>query len=173
MNAMSDHKTSFINPDSLLDAPRLRAIAALARTRGDVRFTLGGGVLFDTPMSKEERLALPPAQATEVAFLNLPQDRFNRARATDQDFAAFVAGFTVPHAVAGYRLVVVPLATRLSARQLTAIADAAEAFGHGALRLTADVSIRLPNVPVALLRPLYRALKAAQLIESKSARLAA
>lgn len=173
MNAITDHKTSFINPDSLLDVSRLRAIAELAKTRGDVRFMLGGGVLFDTPMTKAERLALPAPQVADVEYLDLPQDRFARARTQDPTFDAFVKAFTVPHAREGYRLVVIPLAGRLSAAKLTAIADAAETLGHGAVRITPDVSIRLPNVPNALLRPLFGSLRSAELIDAKPARLAA
>ena len=93
MNAITDHKTSFINPDSLLDVSRLRAIAELAKTRGDVRFMLGGGVLFDTPMTKAERLALPAPQVADVEYLDLPQDRFARARTQDPAFDAFCEGF--------------------------------------------------------------------------------
>jgi len=173
MNAIADHKTSFINPDSVLDVARLRAIAKLAETRGDVRFTLGGGVLFDTPMTKAERLALPVSQIADVAYLDLPQDRFNRARAQDPAFTGFLNAFTVPHTRDGYRLVVIPLTGRLSAAKLAAIADAAETFGHGSVRVTPDVSIRLPNVPSALLRPLFGLLQAAGLIDPKPARLAA
>jgi len=41
------------------------------------------------------------------------------------------------------------------------------------LRMTADVSIRLPNVPVALVRPLYHALVSAGLFDETAARRAA
>jgi len=173
MNAPIDHETRFDNQDSLLDVARLRAIAALADTRGNVRFTQGGGVLFDTPMTRTERVSIPAPQATAVRYLDLPQDRFHRDLAKNAGFAAFVRAFSVAHMRAGYRLVVIPLSGRLSGAQLRAIADMAEAFGHSSLRLTADVSIRLPNVPVALLRPLYAGLRAAGLASGEPARLAA
>lgn len=173
MNALSPQITAFGNPETLLDAPLLRAVADLARTRGAARFTPGGGYLFDTAITRAERIALPAPKARPVAFLDLPQDRFGSALALDTAFKAFVDRFTVPHARAGYRLVVIPLTGRLSADQLNAIAEAAEVFGHGAIRVTPDVSIRLPNVHVALLRPLYRALLQAGLIGGLAQRLAA
>jgi hypothetical protein len=173
MNAIAENLDSFVNPDSLMDVTRLRGIAELAETRGDVQFTLGGGVLFDTPMTKAERLALPPASSVAPRFVDLPMDRFLKYQELDADFAAFVERYTVAHADQSYRLVVVPITGRLSARQLHVLSDAAEAFGHGSLRLTPDVSIRLPNIPVALLRPLYRALQKAGLINAKKIRAVA
>jgi len=173
MNALTDHQTAFGNPDTLLDVPLVQAIAELAKTRGDVRFTLGGGILFDTPITKVERLALPAVRSRSMVFLDLPQDRFNSALVKDAAFQGFVNRFTVPHARDGYRLVVIPLTGRLTAAQLTAIAGVAETFGHGALRVTPDVSIRLPNVPVALLKPLFAALTKAGLVGSRATRLAA
>ena len=156
-----------------LDAPYLRALAELAESRGDLRFTPGGGVLFDSPMRREERAALPPVTRAAPRFLDLPGDGFRRALARDAGFAAFARDFTVAHRRAGYRLVVIPLAGRLSPDQLRAIADAAEIYGHGTIRLTADVSIRLPNVPEALLHPLYRHLQRAGLSGQKPHDLAA
>ncbi len=157
----------------LLDAPFLRAIADLADSRGPARFTPGGGVLFSKPLSREERKALPVVEANDVRYIDLPQDRFQATRASNPAFRTFIDSYTVPHMRAGYRLVVIPLTHGLDAAQLRAIADAAEAFGHGTIRLTADVSIRLPNVPSALLRPLFAALSKTGLLERKEARKAA
>jgi len=147
----------------VLDAGFLTALADLAETRGKVRFTPGGGVLFDAPMTKEERLALPTPRDVPARFLNLPADRLAVQRQNDSGFDAFVARYTVPHLRNGYRLVVVPMQGGLSAAQLRALAEAATVFGHGTVRATADISVRLPNVPTALLRPLYRALTRAGL----------
>jgi len=96
--------------------------------------------------------------------MDLPRDRFQRTYQTRADFRAFVDRFTVSHSQPGYRLVVIPLQRALSAAALRAIADAAEAFGHGTIRLTADVSLRLPNVPLALLRPVFDSLREAGLL---------
>lgn len=152
----------------LLDAPYLRALADLAETRGDLRFTPGGGVLFDRPIRREERAALPPVGRVAPRFLDLPGDGFARALARNADFRAFVERHSVRHRRPGYRLVVIPLSGRLDPAQLRAIADAAETYGHGAIRLTADVSIRLPTVPEALLRPLWRHLRRAGLLGAEA-----
>ncbi len=148
----------------ILSPAWLRAVADLAQARAPVSFTPGGGVLLDRPLSREERATLPEIVEKPARLVELPNDRFLAARHFDRDFDAFVTRFTVPHAEAGYRLVVIPLEHALSADQLGTIADVAESLGHGTIRLTADVSIRLPNVPEALLRPLWRRLVRAGLI---------
>ncbi|MDQ7079187.1 MAG: hypothetical protein Q9M41_00790 [Paracoccaceae bacterium] len=173
MHATADNTatppTVLINADSDVLSPAwLRAVAELAQGRGPVRFTPGGGVLLDRPLSRQERLKLPPIQELHPHLINLPNDRFASARRADAEFDAFVSRYTVAHAYAGYRLVVIPIAGGLDAAQLRAIADMAEAFGHGIIRLTADVSIRLPNVPEALLRPLWRKLTRVGLIHAGS-----
>ena len=157
----------------LLDAPYLRAIAELADIHGPASFTPGGGVRFAKAISRDVLKSLPTPQSVLARLLDLPQDRFQRAYAAQPEFAAQVNTYTVPHAHALYRLVVIPQTAELSASQLRIIANAAEAFGHGSIRLTADVSIRLPNVPNALLRPLFAALGKAGLLANKQARLAA
>jgi len=153
----------------ILDAARLRAIANLAKSRGNVRFTPGGGVLFDTPATPAERRALPAAVNHAPRFIDLPRDRFQVTLAARPDFRAFVDAMTIAHSRAGYRLVVIPLDRPLSGADLLVIADLAEAFGHNTVRLTADVSIRLPNVPEALLRPLFDGLRRAGLTGAKHA----
>ena len=162
-----------VNPDTLIDAPYLRAVADFADQYGAARFTPGGGVLFDKPLSKAERLSLPAPSHQRPRWLDLPQDRFAAHLARDAAFRAFVDSFTIAHAQAGYRLVVIPLHATLTAAQLRVIADCAETFGHGNLRLTADVSIRLTNVPTALLRPLFEALRLAGLSGAAHLKLAA
>jgi hypothetical protein len=156
-----------------LDAPFLRAVADLADTRGAATFTPGGGVRFSKPLSKDERATLPAAQKTPSRFLDLPLDRFQASYNSSLNFRALVDRFTIPHIQPGYRLVLIPLSGGLTASQLRAIADVAESFGHGTIRLTADVSIRLPNVAAALLRPLFAALTKAGLLETPQIQLAA
>ncbi len=151
--------------DSLIDVPWLKAVAELARTGGPAWFTPGGGVILDRPLPREVARALPRPRAVAPRWLELPPDRALRALETDRDFAAWAARFVIPHRRADYRMVVVPLTRRLTADELLGIAEAAETFGHGTLRLTADVSIRLPNVPLALLPPLWRRLRRAGLAE--------
>ncbi len=142
----------------LLDAPYLHAIAALADRRGAVRLSSGGGVQFAQPLGREDRAALPVPRDVAPRFLNLPKDRF---RAEYDRFGIFhdqVDRFTIAHIQPGYRHVVIPLVGRLDSAQLRAIAKAAETFGHGTIRLTLDAAIHLPNVPEALLRPLFTTL---------------
>jgi len=159
--------------ESLIDGAYLNAIADLADSRGPAHFTPGGGILFDSPITREERLSLPAPTNSAPRFVDLPQDRFAATLARRPKFRDFVANYTVPHLRAGYRLVVIPIVGGLTADQLRAIASAADAFGHGTLRLTAGVSIRLPNVPTALLRPLLRALDAADLVTAQDLKRAA
>jgi len=148
----------------VLDPALLRHLADLAETRGNLRFTPGGGVLFDKPLSRQERRALPEPSQNAPRFLDLPQARFHAHYHSSADFRNLVDLFTVAHVQPGYRLVVIPLQSALSAQALRALADLAETFGHATLRLTANVSIRLPNVPNALLRPLFAGLLAAGLL---------
>jgi len=163
-----------IKSDSDVQTPQtLRAIAALSDTRGDVRFTPGGGVLFDTPISREERKSIPEPSENSARLIDLPQDRFKQAYAHNSAFRSFVDGFTVAHSRDGYRLVVIPMQSGITPSQLRLIADVAEAFGHSIIRLTAGVSIRLPNVPIALLRPLWSKLDAAGLLLAGAQKLAA
>ena len=168
---------SIHSESDILSPGWLRAVADLAEGRAAVRFTPGAGVLLDhpvnRPLSRDERAHLPEIAERPVRLADLPRDRFLAARRFDPAFDAFVQRYTVPHAEAGYRLVVIPLDHALSAGELRTIADIAENLGHGTIRLTADVSIRLPNVPEALLRPLWRQLVRAGLIERPKRAIAA
>lgn len=159
--------------ENALDPQQLLTIADLAEARGDVRFTPGGGILFDTPMKKTERATLPAAKPEHIRYLDIPAERFEKALKRNPGLKHKVERFTVAHPQAGYRLVVVPLQGRLNPDQLRAIADAAVTYGHGSIRLTADVSIRFPNVPTALLRPLFRTLEQVGLYQLENSRLAA
>ena len=160
-------------PGNLFNADRLVRIANIAETRGDVGFTPGGGVLFDTPATKEERAALALTGYSAPRLTALPEDRFAFNMNKNPAFRSFVKSFTVPRTEPGYRLVVIPLQGRLTPEQLRVIAHSAKAFGHDEIRITAGVSVRLPNVPTALLRPLFKALVTAGLLVEQSERLAA
>ncbi|NOX39717.1 MAG: hypothetical protein GXP05_04165 [Alphaproteobacteria bacterium] len=163
-----------IRSESDIQSPQsLRAIATLSDVRGDVRFTPGGGVLFDTPISRAERDSIAQPIETPARLIDLPQDRYNLTYAQNSEFRAFIDGYTVAHARNGYRLVVIALQSAIRPAQLRLIADVAEVFGHSTIRLTAGVSIRLPNVPVALLRPLWSKLDAAGLLSVGARKLAA
>jgi nitrite/sulfite reductase ferredoxin-like protein len=157
----------------LLDGPYLHAIADLADARGAAMFTPGGGALFAKPLSREDRATLPAPQDVKPRFIDLPLDRFKADYARLPAFRQLVDRFTIPHIQNGYRLVVIPLAGRLEAGQLRAIAKAADTFGHGNIRLTADVSIRLTNVPEALLRPLFASLQKVGLLAEDRVKQAA
>jgi hypothetical protein len=161
------------SPDNLFDAALLRAVAALADARGDVAFTPGGGMIFDKPLSRSERAALPEPAAARPRLLALPEDRFHAALDRDPSFRAFVETFTIERADPGYRLVALPLPARLSGAELRAIALAAESFGHGRVRITPKVTIRFTHVPTALLRPLFRSLELVGLLAQPQVRRAA
>lgn len=161
------------NPETLVDAPFLRSVADLAESRGDARFTPGGGVMFDRPLSRDERRALPDPADIAPRFLDLPTHRHQREMTRNPEYANLVAKYTIPHFRTGYRMVIIPLTRALTADDLRLIADAAETFGHGTIRLTANVSLRLPNVPEALLRPLFATLKRGGLFSAAPRQIAA
>jgi hypothetical protein len=173
MTAISLDAPATDSIENLYDPRLLRAVADLALSRGDVAFMPGGGLIFDKPLSRDERHALPTPNAVPPRLLSLPEDRFTVALERDPAFRAFVEIYTIPRAEPGYRLVALPLPERLSAGQLRGLADAAETFGHGRVRITARVTLRLTHVPTALLRPLFRSLASAGLLTLQEHRLAA
>ncbi|OLF54063.1 nitrite/sulfite reductase [Pseudomonas chlororaphis] len=118
-----------------------------------------------------------PAQLTEAEYQRVASafvpPLYERQPATDIDygsrmaefpaFARWVARNVQPHKVPGYACVV--LSTKpgaaappgdVTATQMAAVADWAEAFGFGEIRIAHEQNIVLPDVPKAALYALWR-----------------
>jgi len=88
-----------------------------------------------------------------VDFRTLPprSERFEAARA-DKAFARFARNNIVPHKIPGYGIVQVSLKGigevpgDCSADQMDALADLAERYGHGEIRVTHEQNLVLPHV---------------------------
>ena len=90
-----------------------------------------------------------------VPFRTLPprSERFEAAR-SDPAFARFARNNIVAHKVSGYGIVQVSLKGigevpgDCSADQMDALADLAEQYGHGEIRVTHEQNLVLPHVPL-------------------------
>ncbi|WP_110656081.1 nitrite/sulfite reductase [Salinicola halimionae] len=100
----------------------------------------------------------PVAESAIVAFDQLRQD--NRA------FARFVTNNVMDHKVPGYKAVTLSLKRReaapgdITADQMDAVADLAETFGFGELRVTHEQNLVLSDVPVDEIEVLWQQLDA-------------
>ncbi|SFU28546.1 nitrite/sulfite reductase [Halomonas korlensis] len=98
-----------------------------------------------------------PAEAIE-AYESLRND--NRA------FARFVTNNVTDHKVAGYKAVTLSLKRRghspgdVTSEQMAAIADLADDFGYGELRVTHEQNLVLTDVPVDRIEELWQRLEA-------------
>ncbi len=101
----------------------------------------------------------PPLPATSDRAV------LDAAAAADPDFADWYAVNVDPHKQAGYRIVTVPLkgAGRApgdaSAAEMQAVADLADRFSHGQVRVTQDQNLVLPHVAATSLPRLWRRLR--------------
>ncbi|OLO07867.1 sulfite reductase [Salinicola sp. MH3R3-1] len=100
----------------------------------------------------------PVAESAIVAFDQLRHD--NRA------FARFVTNNVMDHKVPGYKAVTLSLKRReaapgdITADQMDAVADLAETFGFGELRVTHEQNLVLSDVPVDEIEALWQQLDA-------------
>ncbi|MDR9440348.1 MAG: nitrite/sulfite reductase [Halomonas sp.] len=91
---------------------------------------------------------------------------FERLRGENRAFARFVTNNVSDHKVSGYKAVTLSLKRRehspgdVTSEQMAAIADLADAFGHGELRVTHEQNLVLTDVPVDRLEALWRRLEA-------------
>jgi sulfite reductase (NADPH) hemoprotein beta-component len=105
----------------------------------------------------------PPAYADLPAA---PPPVLLEALRQDFDFAHWQRRNTVKHKVAGYRIVNISLKEEgkppgdITAEQLAAVADIAEAYSFGEVRVTHEQNLVLPHVAQADLPLVWRALKA-------------
>jgi len=94
---------------------------------------------------------------------------YHAARAADAAFRAFAAQNVVAHKVPGYGIVTVSLKAHgatpgdATAAQMRKLADLADAYSAGELRISHEQNVILPHVALADLPALHRALAAAGL----------
>jgi sulfite reductase (NADPH) hemoprotein beta-component len=105
------------------------------------------------------------------AFDTLPavSEAFERAKVRNPAFARFARNNVKPHKAAGYRIVEVSLKAigetpgDCSAEQMEAIADLAERYGQGDVRVTHEQNLVLPHIRLDDLPDVWAALDAAGL----------
>jgi sulfite reductase (NADPH) hemoprotein beta-component len=105
------------------------------------------------------------------AFETLPavSEAFEAAKTKSPAFARFARNNLKPHKVAGYRIVEVSLKAigetpgDCSAEQMEVIADLAERFGQGDIRVTHEQNLVLPHMKLDDVPEVWRALDAAGL----------
>ncbi|TLF53393.1 nitrite/sulfite reductase [Halomonas urmiana] len=103
-----------------------------------------------------ERRAVP-AEAIEA---------YERLRGENRAFARFVTNNVTDHKVAGYKAVTLSLKRRehspgdVTSEQMAAVADLADEFGYGELRVTHEQNLVLTDVPVDRLEELWQRLEA-------------
>ncbi|TDR57408.1 MULTISPECIES: nitrite/sulfite reductase [Halomonas] len=91
---------------------------------------------------------------------------FERLRGENRAFARFVTNNVNDHKVSGYKAVTLSLKRRehspgdVTSEQMAAIADLADEFGHGELRVTHEQNLVLTDVPVDRLEALWQRLEA-------------
>ncbi|RTR05050.1 nitrite/sulfite reductase [Halomonas nitroreducens] len=93
-------------------------------------------------------------------------DAYERLRAENRAFARFVTNNVTDHKVSGYKAVTLSLKRRehspgdVTSEQMSAIADLADEFGYGELRVTHEQNLVLTDVPVDRLETLWQRLEA-------------
>ena len=104
-----------------------------------------------------------------VPFADLPplSKAFETARKADPALARFVRNNVQPHKVAGYAIVNISLKAPgevpgdCSSDQMDTIADLADRYGHGEIRVTHEQNLVLPHVKLDDLAAVHAGLKAA------------
>ncbi|WP_110641463.1 nitrite/sulfite reductase [Salinicola sp. CPA57] len=120
--------------------------------------TLNEGAVDEAKTHFPEPERRPVAESAIAAFDQLRQN--NRA------FARFVTNNVMDHKVPGYKAVTLSLKRReaapgdITADQMDAVADLAETFGFGELRVTHEQNLVLSDVPVDDLETLWQKLDA-------------
>ncbi|WP_110599704.1 nitrite/sulfite reductase [Salinicola lusitanus] len=120
--------------------------------------TLNEGAVDEAKTHFPEPARRPVAESAIVAYETLRQE--NRA------FARFVTNNVMDHKVPGYKAVTLSLKRReaapgdITADQMDAVADLAETFGFGELRVTHEQNLVLSDVPVDEIEALWRQLDA-------------
>ncbi len=114
-------------------------------------------------LAEIEQFFLPPA------FRNAPEDAYQAARAADAEFRVWADTNLTEHRAPGYAIVTVSLKAHgetpgdASADQMRLMADLADAYGHGELRISHEQNVILPHVHKSDLPALHAALQKARL----------
>ncbi|NRB56062.1 MAG: nitrite/sulfite reductase, partial [Salinicola sp.] len=120
--------------------------------------TLNEGAVDEARTHFPEPARRPVAESAIAAYEQLRQN--NRA------FARFVTNNVMDHKVPGYKAVTLSLKRReaapgdITADQMDAVADLAETFGFGELRVTHEQNLVLSDVPVDEIEALWQQLDA-------------
>ncbi|WP_284164309.1 nitrite/sulfite reductase [Frigidibacter sp. SD6-1] len=115
---------------------------------------------IDQVLLKEIEAAFAPP-----AFRNTPEDSFEAARASDPVFRAWTDTNLAAHRAPGYAIVTVSLKAHgatpgdATSAQMRLLADLAETYGHGELRISHEQNVVLPHVHKSDLAVLHAALK--------------
>ena len=138
------------------------------REQVEAEFAVVRGGVLTLPQAELDRITAyfaPPAFArAEAADFDLAA-----ARANDPAFARFVENNSFPHRVPGYTSVTVSLKPEgsapgdASAAQMDVLADLAEKYSFGELRISHEQNVVLPHVAIADLGALHAGLVAAEL----------
>jgi sulfite reductase (NADPH) hemoprotein beta-component len=140
-----------------LDAFRAEVEREFARTRAAF-----SGVDRQVLAEIERHFAPPP-------FRNAPTDGYDEARAADPVFRAWCDTNLTAHRIDGYAIVTISLKKHgatpgdATARQMRVMADLAERYGHGELRISHEQNVILPHVHKSDLPAVHRALREADL----------
>ena len=154
------------------DNPNKARIKILVATLGAEEFTrqveeewakIGTGP--DVPQAEVDRIR---SAFTVVDFADLPatSEVFDAARAADRGVARFARNNVHPHKRPGYAIVDISLKAPgetpgdASADQMDAIADLADRYGLGDVRVTHEQNLVLPHVRLDDVPALYEGLKA-------------
>jgi sulfite reductase (NADPH) hemoprotein beta-component len=103
------------------------------------------------------------------AFRTAPEDAYHAARAVDAEFRAWADTNLTEHRAPGYAIVTISLKAHgetpgdASADQMRLMADLAERYGHGELRISHEQNVILPHVHKSDLPALHAALQKARL----------
>ena len=119
-------------------------------------------------------LRLPEAEIARIAAHFAPPDYesvpalsadFARHRLAEPEFVQWVRTNTAPHKQPGYSIVTISLKPEggipgdATAAQMEVVADLAEAFGYGEIRVTKEQNLVLPDIKQFELHALWEALK--------------
>ncbi|AHM04859.1 Sulfite reductase [NADPH] hemoprotein beta-component [Roseibacterium elongatum DSM 19469] len=117
----------------------------------------------------QQMLAAITAQFAPPAFDPEAEGNFRAWYHADPAFRAFVDTNTAPHRAPGYTILTVSLKAPgetpgdATADQMRVLADLAERYGHGELRISHEQNVILPHVPRRHLRAIHAALSDAGL----------
>jgi sulfite reductase (NADPH) hemoprotein beta-component len=115
--------------------------------------------VYQAILAEIEQQFLPPA------FRNTPDDAYEAARKTDPVFRAWSDTNLTEHRAPGYAIVTISLKAHgatpgdATASQMRLLADLADKFGHGELRISHEQNVVLPHVHKSDLPALHAALK--------------